>query len=130
MWLKKLIIQQSTLKENVVIVVSSFQLALRILLDAKNITEKMKGYSTTEELYDDILENWFVEDLIQAKGDEDTEMILEYLQLDESFWSWDRIFDTLSSFTGGQDHKLKFLEPRVDFFTRHPSQFAQDEAAE
>ena len=44
-----------------------------ILLDAKNITEKMKGYSTTEELYDDILENWFVEDLIQAKGDEGTE---------------------------------------------------------
>ncbi len=22
-------------------------------------------------------------------------------------------------------HKLKFLEPRVDFFKRHPSQFAQ-----
>lgn len=56
-----------------------------------------------------------------------TEMILEYLQLDESFWSWDKIFDTMSSFTNGNDHKLKFLEPRVDFFKRHPSQFAQAE---
>ena len=56
-----------------------------------------------------------------------TEMILEYLRLpgcEKSFWSWDRIFDTLSDFTGGKDHKLKFLEPRVDFFTKHPSQLA------
>ena len=56
-----------------------------------------------------------------------TEMILEYLQLDESFWSWDRIFDTMADFTDGEDHRLKFLEPRVDFFKRHPSQFAQTE---
>lgn len=55
-----------------------------------------------------------------------TEMILEYLQLDNSFWSWDRIFDTLSDFTGGKDHKLKFLEPRVDFFTKHQSQLSSD----
>ena len=44
-----------------------------VLFDAKSLIEKMKGYSTTEELFDEILENWFVEDLIQPKGDEDTE---------------------------------------------------------
>ena len=55
-----------------------------------------------------------------------TEMILEYLQLGDDFWSWDRIFDTLSDFTGGKDHKLKFLEPRVDFFTKHQSQLSSD----
>lgn len=55
-----------------------------------------------------------------------TEMILEYLQLGNDFWSWDRIFDTLSDFTGGKDHKLKFLEPRVDFFTKHQSQLSSD----
>ena len=55
-----------------------------------------------------------------------TEMILEYLQLGDDFWSWDKIFDTLSDFTGGKDHKLKFLEPRVDFFTKHQSQLSSD----
>ena len=68
--------------------------------------------------------------LLHPMAPKGTEMILEYLQLDESFWSWDRIFDTPAQFTGGEDHKLKFLEPRVDFFTRHPSQFAQGEAEE
>lgn len=61
--------------------------------------------------------------LLHPMAPKGTEMLLEYLQLDESFWSWDRIFDKMSDFTGGKPHKLKFLEPRVDFFTRHPSQF-------
>lgn len=47
-------------------------LKLAILHDAKTITEKMKGYSTTEELYENILENWFIEDLIQPVASEDT----------------------------------------------------------
>ena len=54
-----------------------------------------------------------------------TEMLLEYLQMDESFWSWEKIFEPLSAFAA-EGHKLKFLEPRVDFFTRHPSQFAAE----
>ncbi len=62
--------------------------------------------------------------LLHPMAPKGTEMILEYLQLDESFWSWDRIFDSIAAFTDGKDSKLKFLEPRVDFFTRHPSQFA------
>ena len=65
--------------------------------------------------------------LLHPMAPRGTEMILEYLQLDESFWSWDRIFDTMADFTDGEDHRLKFLEPRVDFFKRHPSQFAQTE---
>ncbi len=65
--------------------------------------------------------------LLHPMAPNGTEMILEYLGLDESFWSWDKIFDTIGDFTGGKDKKLKFLEPRVDFFKRHPSQFAQSE---
>ncbi|MGN1111072.1 MAG: class I tRNA ligase family protein [Oscillospiraceae bacterium] len=61
--------------------------------------------------------------LLHPMAPKGTEMILEYLQLGKDFWSWDNIFDTMEKFTGGKDHKLKFLEPRVDFFTRHPSQF-------
>ncbi|MCH5195654.1 MAG: class I tRNA ligase family protein [Oscillospiraceae bacterium] len=63
--------------------------------------------------------------LLHPMAPKGTEMLLEYLQFDESFWSWDRIFDKMSDFTGGKPHKLKFLEPRVDFFTRHPSQFGE-----
>lgn len=52
-----------------------------------------------------------------------TQKILDYLGLDESFWSWDRIFDTVYDFMDDpHSHKLKFLEPRVDFFEKHPSQ--------
>ncbi|MBN1413095.1 MAG: class I tRNA ligase family protein [Spirochaetales bacterium] len=52
-----------------------------------------------------------------------TEMIREYLNLGEEFWDWDRIFDPLYSFMENpEQHELKFLEPRVDFFEKHPSQ--------
>ena len=68
--------------------------------------------------------------LLHPMAPKGTEMIREYLQLDESFWSWDRIFDSIAAFTGNSDHKLKFLEPRVDFFTRHPSQFGTDSEEE
>ncbi len=54
-----------------------------------------------------------------------TEMLRDYLNMGDDFFSWERIFDTLSDFTGGCDHELKFLEPKVDFFGRHPSQFEQ-----
>lgn len=43
------------------------------------------------------------------------EMLREYLGFGKDFWSWDRIFDTLNDFAE-EGHKLKFLEPRVDFF--------------
>lgn len=53
-----------------------------------------------------------------------TEKLQEYLQVDDRIWSWDTILEPLTYFTGA-DHKLKFLPPRTDFFTRHESQFAQ-----
>jgi methionyl-tRNA synthetase len=57
---------------------------------------------------------------IAPKG---TEMVREYLNLDDSFWSWDHIFDTVYDFmTDPPHHKLKFLEPRIDFFIKLPSQ--------
>ncbi|MCH5325128.1 MAG: class I tRNA ligase family protein [Eubacterium sp.] len=55
-----------------------------------------------------------------------TEMVREYLGFGEDFWSWDNIFEGMEYFCKGEtEHPLKFLEPRVDFFTRHPSQFAE-----
>lgn len=55
-----------------------------------------------------------------------TEMLYDYLCLDEkiNFWSWDNIFFGFEKLLEGEtSHKLKFLEPRVDFFARHKSQF-------
>jgi len=57
---------------------------------------------------------------------EGTEMVLEYLQLDEEFWDWAHIFDPLTAFMANpEQHRLKHLEPRVDFFAKHPSQVQQ-----
>ncbi|MDD6060127.1 MAG: class I tRNA ligase family protein [Ruminococcus sp.] len=51
-----------------------------------------------------------------------TEKLREYLQVDERIWSWDTLLEPLTFFVGNS-HKLKFLPPRTDFFTRHESQF-------
>ena len=53
-------------------------------------------------------------------------MIREYMELNETLWSWDNIFSTLADVLHEDGHKLKFLEPKVDFFKRHPSQFKAD----
>lgn len=55
-----------------------------------------------------------------------TEKLREYLDVDERIWSWDTILEPLTYFTG-ENHKLKFLPPRTDFFTRHESQFENKE---
>lgn len=58
-----------------------------------------------------------------------TEKLREYLQVDESIWSWKHIFEPLNYFTG-EKHQLKYLPPRTDFFTRHESQFATESEEE
>lgn len=51
-----------------------------------------------------------------------TEKVREYLGAGEEFWDWATIFEPVNYFTG-KGHKLKFLPPRTDFFTRHESQY-------
>ena len=66
--------------------------------------------------------------LMHPIAPEGTEMIREYLQLDETFWNWEKIFEpSLCIYEGAAEHRLKFLEPRVDFFKKHPSQLKQEE---
>ena len=63
--------------------------------------------------------------LMHPIAPEGTEMAREYLGLEPEFWSWDGIFEPLYAFWDDPaQHRLKFLEPRVDFFRRHPSQLA------
>ena len=49
------------------------------------------------------------------------EMIREYLHIDERLWDWQYIFEPLRFFMA-EDHTFRFLEPRVDFFKKHPMQ--------
>lgn len=50
------------------------------------------------------------------------EMVRLYLGLGEELWNWERIFEPLNLFYK-EVPKLKVLEPRVDFFKKHESQF-------
>lgn len=69
--------------------------------------------------------------LVHPIAPQGTEMIREYLNVDESFWNWDKIFDPIYSFMEDpNEHKLKFLEPRVDFFKKHPYQISGDKSPE
>ena len=60
--------------------------------------------------------------LMHPVAPEGTELILSYLGFDDSFWDWNRIFDTMYDFCNGEEHALKFLEPKFDFFPMHESQ--------
>jgi len=54
------------------------------------------------------------------------DFVREYLNLNESLWSWDFIFDPVTAHMDNADtHKLKFIEARFDFFVRHEKQLAE-----
>ena len=53
-------------------------------------------------------------------------MFREYLNVGEELWDWNHIFEPISFFVGDvEKHKLKYLEPRVDFFKKHDCQLAE-----
>ncbi len=56
---------------------------------------------------------------IAPKG---TAKAAEYFCLDDSFWSWAHIDKLFSDFVA-EGTEFKFLEPRVDFYEKHPSQY-------
>ncbi len=51
------------------------------------------------------------------------EMIKEYLCVGDELWDWEHIFEDLYFFMPQpENHVMKFLEPRVDFWAPHESQ--------
>ena len=55
------------------------------------------------------------------------EMFKEYMNMDKSLWSWDKILEPISSYVGDLgEHELKYLMPRVDFFKKHESQLVEE----
>jgi methionyl-tRNA synthetase len=64
--------------------------------------------------------------LVHPLAPSGAEMVREYLGVDERIWDWETIFEPLDCFIPNiKEHKLKFLEPRVDFFKKHESQLAE-----
>ncbi|MBQ4254275.1 MAG: class I tRNA ligase family protein, partial [Erysipelotrichaceae bacterium] len=48
----------------------------------------------------------------------------EYLNIDERFWDWNYAFENLYFFMSDKEnHEIRELKEREDFFAKHPSQF-------
>jgi methionyl-tRNA synthetase len=61
--------------------------------------------------------------LMHPVAPEGTEKVLEYLNLENTFWSWDNIFETIYFFMDNTEHhEVKNIPPRFDFFEKHMSQ--------
>lgn len=57
--------------------------------------------------------------LMHPVAPEGTELLCEYLGFSKDIWNWEYVFDTLTDLAksnGETEHRLKFLEPRFDFF--------------
>ncbi|WP_066497895.1 hypothetical protein [Abyssisolibacter fermentans] len=66
----------------------------------------------------------FVLTLVHLVAPTSCEGVRDFLNFNENIWNWDYIFDGVESFIDDKEnHKLKFLEPKSDFFKRHESQF-------
>ncbi len=64
--------------------------------------------------------------LIHPIAPEGCEMFREYLNVGEELWDWSHIFEPVSFYIADlENHKLKYLEPRVDFFKKHDCQLAE-----
>lgn len=64
--------------------------------------------------------------LIHPIAPEGCEMFREYLNLGEELWDWSNIFEPVSFYIADMEsHKLKYLEPRVDFFKKHDRQLVE-----
>ena len=52
------------------------------------------------------------------------EKIREQMALDTTFWNWEHVFEPVYFFMDDPaTHQPVTLQPREDFFERHPSQF-------
>lgn len=82
-----------------------------------------------EEIKSEVLADCFyackvIAVLIHPIAPEGCEMFKEYLNIDDKLWDWNKIFDPIHSyFEDGDNHRFKFLEPKVDFFMKMDHQY-------
>jgi len=95
----------------------------------REINKYWVNNSKKEELKRNVLADCFyackvIAILIHPIAPEGCEMFKDYLNVGDELWNWDKIFDSLNSyFEDGDNHKFKFLEPKVDFFEKMEHQF-------
>ncbi|MDR0992770.1 MAG: class I tRNA ligase family protein [Ruminococcus sp.] len=64
--------------------------------------------------------------LLHPIAPEGVELVREYLNLPESIYSWDNVFDELPDiFPNETEHIVKNIPPRFDFFKKHESQLTE-----
>jgi methionyl-tRNA synthetase len=59
--------------------------------------------------------------LLHPFAPQGTERLQSYLRVGDEIWDWANITEPLNFFIN-ENHEFMFLEPRVDFFLKHPSQ--------
>jgi len=61
--------------------------------------------------------------MLHSVAPKSIENLADYLGVDESIFNWDRCNEEIYSwFKNKEEHKPKFIEPKFDFFKKHPSQ--------
>lgn len=62
--------------------------------------------------------------LIHPIAPEGCEMFKDYLNIGDEIWNWDNILEPIAFYVKDvENHKLKFLEPKVDFFKKMDYQY-------
>ena len=95
----------------------------------REVNKHWANNSKKEEMKKQVLADCFyackvIAVLIHPIAPEGCEMFKEYLNIDDEIWNWDKIFEPLNSyFKDGENHKFKFLEPKVDFFKKMEHQY-------
>ncbi|MCR4956266.1 MAG: class I tRNA ligase family protein [Lachnospiraceae bacterium] len=92
---------------------------------------KVAEKNQDEELRKQILVDCFygvkvITTLLHPIAPSGCEMVKDYLMVDDRIFDWNYIFEPITVLTQPQ-HKLKFLEPRVDFFEKPACQFEQND---
>lgn len=98
---------------------------------SKNITVAEKSNDNEIRAY--TLRNMFymvkvANILLHPLAPSGTEMVCDYLGIGDEMWDWSKIFDDIYSYKNiKENHRPKYLAPRVDFFAKHPSQLSSNE---
>jgi methionyl-tRNA synthetase len=103
----------------------------KVMSKGKGATDRGEGAGN-----DTVREQWLIDtvygikislSLLHPITPANCDLVREYLRLPDTIYNWDNIFDTLEdTFPGKTEIETKFLEPRFDFFPKHPSQIPSE----
>jgi len=61
--------------------------------------------------------------MLHSVAPKSIENLADYLGVNETIFNWDRVNESIYNwFENPENHKPKFIEPKFDFFKKHPSQ--------